>query len=277
MLGPAAALLALAASAAAHAGHHHQRTRLRGPFATPAMAAYLSTRSGDITAAAFNLKTGRLFLYNPSLHGDDASIAKVDILATALYEAQQRGETLSPLQRELAQGAIENSVNDDAEDLWQLDGGNPGIAAFNARVGMTQTILDPEGAWGLYGSTARDQILLLEHLVRPNDVLSDASREYELDLMSDVESDQAWGVSGGVLAPATVALKNGWLPVGDGWEINSIGRVSGRYRDYLLAALTSDDPDMPYGVETIEGISVLVWKYFLPGRFQPATTGGQGI
>jgi hypothetical protein len=84
VLGPAAALLALAVSAAARAGHHHQRTRLRGPFATPAMAAYLSTRSGDITAAAFNLKTGRLFLYNPSLHGDDASIAKVDILATAL-------------------------------------------------------------------------------------------------------------------------------------------------------------------------------------------------
>ncbi|HEY1775172.1 MAG TPA: serine hydrolase [Solirubrobacteraceae bacterium] len=274
VLGPAVALLALAATAAAHGGHHHQHTRLRGPFATPSMAAFLKTRSGDITAAAFNLKTGRLFLYNPTLHGDDASIAKVDILATALYEAQQRGETLSPLQRELAQGAIENSDNDDAEDLWELDGGNPGIAAFNARVGMTQTILDPEGAWGLYESTARDQILLLEHIVRPNKVLSSASREYELDLMGDVESDQAWGVSAGVLSPAKVALKNGWLPVGEGWEINSIGQISGRFRDYLLAVLTSDDPDMPYGVETIEGISGIVWKYFLPPRYQGG--GGHG-
>jgi hypothetical protein len=278
VLGPAAALLALAATAAAHGGvhHHHHRPRLRGPFANAAMAAYLSTRSGDITAAAYNLKTGRLFLYNPSMHGDDASIAKVDILATALYEAQQRGETLSPLERELAQGAIENSDNDDAEDLWQLDGGNPEIAAFNARVGMTQTILDPEGAWGLYESTARDQIRLLQHIVSPNDVLSDASREYELGLMGDVESDQAWGVSGGVLAPATVALKNGWLPVGEGWEINSIGFISGRFRDYLLAVLTSDDPDMAYGVDTIEGISALVWKYFLPARFHPADSGGHG-
>ena len=137
---------------------------------------------------------------------------------------------------------------------------------------MTQTILDPAGAWGLYESTARDQIRLLQHIVRPNDVLSDASREYELALMGDVESDQAWGVSGGVLAPATVALKNGWLPVGGGWEINSIGLVSGRFRDYLLAVLTSDDPDMAYGVDTIESISALVWKYFLPGRFHPATS-----
>ncbi len=73
-----------------------------------------------------------------------------------------------------------------------------------------------------------------------------------------------------------MALKNGWLPVGDGWEINSIGHISGRYRDYLLAVLTSDDPDMPYGVETIEGISALVWKYFLPGRFHPAMSRGHG-
>jgi hypothetical protein len=275
VLGPAAALLALAASAAAHGGHHHHRTTLRGPFATPAMAAFLKTRSGDITAAAFNLKTGRLFLYDPTLHGDDASIAKVDILATALYEAQQRGETLSPLERELAQGAIENSDNDDAEDMWELDGGNPGIVAFNARVGMTQTILDPEGAWGLYESTARDQIRLLEHLVRPNKVLSNPSRAYELDLMADVESDQAWGVSAGVLFPAKVALKNGWLPVGEGWEINSIGQIRGRFRDYLLAVLTSDDPDMPYGVETIEGIAGIVWKYFLPPRYQGGG-GGHG-
>jgi hypothetical protein len=276
VFGSAAALLALAATATAHSRPHHHRPPPRGPFASTAMAAYLGTRSGDITAAAYNLKTGRLFLYNPSMHGDDASIAKVDILATALYEAQQRGETLSPLESELAQGAIENSDNDDAEDLWQLDGGNPGIAAFNARVGMTQTILDPQGAWGLYESTARDQIRLLQHIVRPNDVLTNASREYELGLMGDVESDQAWGVSGGVLAPATVALKNGWLPVGEGWEINSIGLISGRYRDYLLAVLTSDDSSMPYGVDTIEGISQIVWKYFLPARFHPAPSGGHG-
>jgi hypothetical protein len=280
-LAPAAALIVLAA-ASAHAGatvgkHVPAAARPPGPFASAAMAAYLHTREGAITAAAYNIKTRRLFIYNPGLHGDDASIAKVDILATALYEAQQRGTTLSPLEQELAEGAIENSDNDDAEALWQLDGGNPEIASFNARVGMTQTILDSEGAWGLYESTARDQIRLLQHIVLHNDVLTDASRDYELDLMSNVESDQDWGVSGGVLAPAKVALKNGWLPVGGGWEINSIGQVSGRYRDYLLAVLTSDDPDMPYGVETIEGISALVWSYFLPARFHPSVPAGRGI
>jgi hypothetical protein len=276
-LGPAAAVLVLAATALAHGHHHVAPHRFAGPFANAEMAAYLNSRGGEVTAAAFNVQTGRLFLYHPALHGDDASIAKVDILATALYEAQEHSSTLSPLQQELAQGAIEHSDNDDAEDLWQLDGGNGGIAAFNARVGMTQTILDPQGAWGLYESTARDQIRLLRDVFLPNAVLDRSSRAYMLALMSDVESDQAWGVSAGVLAPASVALKNGWLPVGPGWEINSIGAVSGRYRHYLLAVLTSGDPSMAYGVETIEGISARVWSYFLPGRFHPRKPSGGGL
>jgi hypothetical protein len=242
-----------------------------GPFVTAAMRTFLATRSGDITAAVYNVKSRRLFIYRPGALGDDASIAKVDILATALYEAQEHGTTLSATQQELATEAIEESDNDAAEDLWEDDGGNAGIAAFNAKVGMTQTILDPEGAWGLYESTARDQIRLLEHVVLPNHVLSYASRAYELALMHRIDPEQDWGVSAGVLSPATVALKNGWLPVGPGWEINSIGAVTGRYRDYLIAVLTSDDPSMEYGVETIEGISALVWKYFLPKRFQPHT------
>ena len=241
------------------------------------MAAYLRTRAGLITAAAYDIKTKRLFIYHPGQHAADASIAKVDILATALYEAQQNRTTLTPLEQELAAGAIEHSDNDDAQALWQIDGGNPAIAAFNARVGMTQTILDPQGVWGLYETTARDQIRLLQHIALPNAVLSDASRLDELDLMRNVESDQAWGVSGGVLAPAKVALKNGWLPVAPGWEINSIGQISGRYRDYLLAVLTSDDPSMSYGVQTIEGISQLVWSYFLPLRFNPSVSQGHGI
>ncbi len=243
-----------------------------GPFAMAAMRAFLATRSGDITAAAYNVKSGRLFLYRPGVLGDDASIAKVDILATALYEAQEHGTTLTATQQELATEAIEESDNDAAEDLWEDDGGNAGIAAFNAKIGMAQTILDPEGAWGLYESTARDQIRLLKHVALPNHVLTYASRAYELALMHRIDPAQDWGVSAGVLSPATVALKNGWLPVGPGWEINSIGAVTGRYRDYLIAVLTSDDPSMDYGVETIEGISQIVWKYFLPKRFRPHAT-----
>jgi hypothetical protein len=269
----AAALVAAALAAvvvfAIPAAAKEARKHPRGPFVTAAMRAFLATRSGDITAAVYNVKSGRLFLYRPGVLGDDASIAKVDILATALYEAQEHGTTLTATQQELATEAIEESDNGAAEDLWEDDGGNAGIAAFNAKIGMTQTILDPQGVWGLYESTARDQIRLLKHVALPNHVLNYASRAYELALMHNIDPEQDWGVSEGVLSPATVGLKNGWLPVGPGWEINSIGAVTGRYRYYLIAVLTSDDPSMEYGVETIEGISALVWEYFLPKRFRP--------
>ena len=66
----------------------------------------------------------------------------------------------------------------------------PAIAAFDARAGMTQTLLDPQGAWGLYETTARDQIRLLQHLVAPNRVLGTAERSYELALMHAVDPAQ---------------------------------------------------------------------------------------
>jgi hypothetical protein len=268
----AALLLAaapLASPATARTTHHR---RPRGPFASAAMAAFLRTRVGSVTAAVYNVRTGRLFLYRPGVAEGEASIAKVDIVATLLYEAQQHGDSLSVAQQQLAAAAIEQSDNKDAQLLWNDAGGNPAIGAFNARAGMTQTFLDPPGIWGHYQTTALDQIRLLKQLALPGGVLGAGARAFELGLMRNVAAVQAWGVSGGVLSPATIALKNGWLPLGaaGGWQINSIGDVSGRFRHYLIAVLTAGDPSMTYGAQTIAGISQLVWKAFLPRRFRPA-------
>jgi hypothetical protein len=61
----------------------------------------------------------------------------------------------------------------------------------------------------------------------------------------------------------TVALKNGWLPLNDAntdWQINSVGWVSGGGRDYLLAVLSTGNPTEQYGIDTINGLSSLVWS-----------------
>ena len=80
--------------------------------------------------------------------------------------------------------------------------------------------------------------------------------------MSQVEADQQWGVSGGVPSTARIALKNGWVPLTSNtdWEVNSIGRIAGDGRRYLLAVLTAHDSSEAYGIATIEGISAIVWK-----------------
>lgn len=240
------------------------------------MRAFLATRGGEITAAVYNVRSGRLFVYRRGVREDEASIAKVDILATLLHE---RGEPLASPDSDDAEAAIDDSDNDAAQDLWQAAGGDPAIAAFNRAAGLSETVLDPRGIWGHDETTAADQIRLLQTLTRANPLLPATARRYELELMRHVSPPQAWGVSAGVLAPATVALKNGWLAPDNetGWQINSIGAVRGRYRNYLIAVLTGADPSMAYGVETIDGISRLVWKYLLPRRFRPHAAAGSSL
>jgi hypothetical protein len=261
-------VVAITALASASASAHRHSTS--NPLASAATEAFLRSRQGDVTAAVYDIKTAQLFVYRPGVHEDEASIAKVDILATRLSEDQRAHEPLSDADADNAVAAIEDSDNDAAEDLWEADDGNAGIGAFNAAIGLRSTILDPAGEWGHNETTAADQVRLLEHLALPNTQLDSGAREYELGLMRAVTPDQDWGVSAGVLAPARVALKNGWLAPSNetGWQINSVGLVSGRYRDYTIAVLTEANPSMLYGMQTIEGISQLVWKALLPARFR---------
>jgi beta-lactamase class A len=227
------------------------------PFASRALRDYLAGRGGDVTAAAYNIDTGRTYLYRPGVREETASIVKVDILATLLHEQEGRGG-LSGAELGVAQGMIEASDNDDATDLWNDEGGAPAVLAFDERVGMTQTA--PNLAWGLTTTTPRDQLRLLRRVMLPNRLLTTASRVYEYELMRHVIPSEDWGVSAGVGAGAKVALKNGWLPRPGGWQVNSIGQVTGSGRRYLLAVMTDADPSEEYGIATIERISAATWR-----------------
>jgi len=230
------------------------------PFASKAMRHYLYHRAGRITAAAYDAETHTLYLYHPGVAETTASIMKVDILATLLDEAQDAGEGLSSAQTALAQEMIEDSDNDDAQDLWDGEGGSSAVSAFDADAGMDATDPNTAGYWGLSTTTARDQVDLLRHVLLPNRLLDSASRAYESKLMHNITPSQAWGVSAGVGAGAHVALKNGWLPLaGSDWQVNSIGAVVGSQRHYLLAVLTTGDPTEGYGIRTISHISAATW------------------
>jgi hypothetical protein len=118
----------------------------------------------------------------------------------------------------------------------------------------------PSTAWGLTVTTAADQIILLEHVVLPNPELSTASRDYMLSLLESVTPSQVWGVSAGAVPGTTVALKNGWLPVGATWQVNSIGWISGSDRNYVIAVLTSGDPSESYGIASISLVADSAWE-----------------
>jgi hypothetical protein len=91
-----------------------------------------------------------------------------------------------------------------------------------------------------------------------------ASQAHELNLMEHVDPGQSWGISAGVAAGSTVALKNGWLPLDSGgWQVNSIGYVDGDGRNYVIAVLTTEDTEAD-GVNFIQGLSGLIWQELAP-------------
>jgi beta-lactamase class A len=242
-----------------------------GPHASPlgpTVEAYLAGRDGTVRVAVYDLATGQEWSLGDGAAQAEASIVKVDVLETLL---SQRPDGLTASDQALAQQMIEDSDNDAATSLWDEVGGATGIGTYNTQAGLTQTTPSacvectgfPWPGWGLTTTTPADQIVLLRRLVEPGGPLTSAERQYALSLMENVTADQAWGVSGGVPAGVTVALKNGWLPLDDAdtdWQINSIGWVSGGGRDYLLAMLSTGNPDEQYGIDTLNAVGTRVWS-----------------
>jgi beta-lactamase class A len=226
------------------------------PFTNASLRGYLRHRVGNITAGVYDVGSGTTYLYRPGVREHTASIIKVDILAALLHQTQASGG-LSQRTRGIAQGMIEASDNNDATDLWNLEGGASAVHAFDDEAGMWQTT--PSVHWGLTTTTPLDQLKLLRLVMLPNRLLTDSSRVYEYELMRHVIAFDWWGVSAGLGFDAVVALKNGWLPYNGSWQVNSIGAVAGAGRYYLIAVMTDGSPTENYAIQTIQRISTTVW------------------
>jgi hypothetical protein len=260
-------------SAGAKASSSRSEERAPARHADPlagAAASYVAARSGTVLAAVYDVSTGQSWRLGDGAAQAEASVVKLDILEALL--ARQGGTPLSPGDQSLAQAMIEDSDNDSATSLWDKAGGPAGIGGYNGKAGLTRTTPSacvtcpgfPWPGWGLTTTVPYDQLTLLKQLITPGPrpLLTQAERSYALSLMENVTPDQRWGVSGGVPAGVTVALKNGWLPLNDAntdWQVNSVGWVSGDGRDYLAAVFTTGNPTEQYGIDTTNALSSIIW------------------
>jgi hypothetical protein len=199
--------------------------------------------------------------FNQDRHFDSASVVKASLLAATLW---WRHGALSSLERSEATAMITHSDNNAATFFWN-ELGHARFQQYLTLAGMPNTIPSPGGTWGLTQLTAQDELQQLRLLIAPNkapfNVLTDAERNYELNLMANVELDQRWGTPAGAPRLLNVYVKNGWLPRATlGWRINSIGAFFGHGRDYLITMLTDNNPTMPYGVTTIERVAQVVHR-----------------
>jgi beta-lactamase class A len=222
---------------------------------------YLATNKpdGNVDVAVYDSKTGALAHYTNAPAGttyNTASIVKLSILETTLYQDQKNGISgLTSDQLAQATPMIENSDNDAATDLWNMIGGAPAVQSYYQVVGTTDSTPN---------TTALDQIKIVNEVAYPK-LLNTASVTAANNLMDNIEADQRWGVTGGVPTGVSVELKNGWLADADnngtsGWNINSIGHVHGNGTDYTIAVLTDDNDTMQDGINTIQGLSTVAWN-----------------
>ncbi len=222
---------------------------------TAAVAPVIAQSGGDVAVAVADLSTGTTAAYDGSTEFVTASIVKVDILATLLYQLQQAGQSLSPAEQYQATAMIENSDNDSASDLYADVGGAPAIDDANQVFGLTQTTVGTDGYWGLTTTTATDQIQLLRTVFTSPSPLSSAAQTYIQGLMSQVESDQQWGVPAAADAGTSFLVKNGWLPNPTLWEINSIGEVVHDGQQLLIAVLSADNASEQAGISLVETVA----------------------
>jgi beta-lactamase class A len=234
---------------------------------TAAVAGLTATDRGHVSVAVENLGTGVTTSYNV---GDDyvtASIVKLDILCTLLYQDQLSGDTPDGAELSEMTSMIENSDNDAAQSLFEQEGGAAAITAANRVFGLSDTVMqrntrDEAGySWGDTTTSVLDQLRLLRQVFTPGSVLTAANRTFIEGLMANVESDQRWGVSAAADDPSPAAsdylLKNGWLPraTTNLWEINSIGEVQHGGQRYLVAVLSSDNQTMASGIAVVQQVA----------------------
>ncbi|MEU6185494.1 tat pathway signal sequence [Nocardia sp. NPDC047038] len=170
-----------------------------------------------------------------------ASTIKLAIAADLLNRARTGAINLTPEDRGLMEGMLATSNDGAADLLWTKYSGIDRMAfnnAFRAN-GMTSLVPQPTNTalfpdWSFQKCTAADLDRLMDNVLNrmhPDD------RNYLVDRMRAVDSNQHWGVWGAG-ASMRPGLKNGWSAEQGGWVVNSVG-FAGPGERYTLAIMSS--------------------------------------
>ncbi|MGX1670379.1 serine hydrolase [Streptomyces sp. NPDC055400] len=241
------------------------------------ITAALASRKGTVAVGLRDRTTNTTCTLRATSSYDSASVVKVTVLATLLWDAKKTNRYLTTREANLATAMITKSDNAATTSLWkQL--GTTKVKGFLQAAGMTRTVPGSGGYWGLTQINVQDEQKLLSLVTAKNSVLSDNSRAYILKLMGKVVSSQRWGTPAGAPSSVAVHVKNGWLERSTyGWRVHSIGAFQGGGHDYTISVLTHGNSTMSYGVDTIQGVARVIHKDLTPtasaaSRYTPTST-----
>ncbi|MEU2116212.1 serine hydrolase [Streptomyces sp. NPDC016459] len=236
----------------------------------------LAGRTGTVAVGLRDRTTNTTCTLRATGSYDSASIVKVTVLATLLWDAKKTNRYLTSRETTLATAMITKSDNAATTSLWNQLGVTK-VKGFLSAAGMTRTVPGAGGYWGLTQINVTDEQRLLSLITARNSVLSDNSRAYILKLMGNVITSQRWGTTSGAPSSVSVHVKNGWLQRATrGWRVHSIGTFKGGGHDYSISVLTDGNSTMSYGVNTIQAVARVIHRDLTPtvsaaSRYTPTT------
>jgi len=212
-----------------------------------AAESYLDARAGSNGFAVVDT-TGQLSGVRMHERFHSASLVKAMLLVAYLRMLAAQHRSLDAASMSLLYPMIHVSDNDAASAVFAIVGG-AGLTALARAAGMTDFALDPGGAWGLTQISAADQARFFydqDQLIPPQFV------SYARGLLSGIAADQSWGIPAAARPAFQVFFKGGWLPE-SGWTVNQAARLERPGETIAVAVLTSGDPSMLYGEQTLQG------------------------
>jgi hypothetical protein len=222
---------------------------------------YLRSRGGHTALAVVDTE-GRLYGVNLNQQFITGSVVKAMLLVAYLRRLDRMGQHyvdsgsnsfLSPM--------IEYSDNNSATHCWDIVG-NSGLYEVAHAAGMTHFSVDTSASWGSeWGAaliTAADQARFFFYMdkIIPHEFVG-----YARYLLSHITSYESWGIPA-IARPLgyTVFFKGGWRPSPDIYLVHQIARLEKGKERLAIAVMTDGDPDMGYGIQTIQGTTQALLK-----------------
>jgi hypothetical protein len=178
-----------------------------------------------------------------------ASIVKSMLLVAYLRMIAHAHRGLDADDRAVLYPMIHSSDNDAATNALD-DVGEDALNGVARDAHMTNYV-PGGGTWGFTEVSAAD---LARFFYNQDKLIPRRFDGYARWLLSGIEAGESWGIPAVARPEFSVFFKGGWLPEIEGL-VNQAARLERPGIKFALAVLSTHDPSMEYGEQTIEGVT----------------------
>ena len=208
---------------------------------------YLARRAGE-TAFAVVDDRGRLAGRDVHRRFSSASVVKSMMLVAYLQMLARQRRPLDGASRALLYPMINSSDNAAASAVLARVG-QQGLDRVARQAGM-EDYQRSSGWWAFTQVSAAD---LARFFFDQDALIPPRFDGYARQLLSTIEASQSWGIPAIARPQFSVYFKGGWLP--EEGVVNQAARLERPRITFAITVLSSGDPSMDYGEETIGGIA----------------------